>query len=108
MHFAAVGLYDSADAIETKPVMALADFPKRLASPIVQGHLKLGFWLLDGKKESSILRFGSHNDMAFTATMPESISKKLAKRIRLARRSFYASLPRNPKPDTRSDWVGYH
>ena len=36
MQFAAVGLYDSADAIQTKAIMALADFPKRFAPPILR------------------------------------------------------------------------
>jgi len=36
MQFAAVGLYDSAHAIQTKTIMAETDFPKRFAPPILR------------------------------------------------------------------------
>ncbi len=37
MHFATVSLHDSANAIQAKTIMAVADFPKRFASPIFGG-----------------------------------------------------------------------
>ncbi len=36
MQFAAVRLYDSAHAIQTKTIMAQADFPNRFAPPILR------------------------------------------------------------------------
>ncbi len=81
IHFATVGLYDSADAIETKTVMALTDFSKRLTSPIVGGHVKLAFWLLHSKEELAILHFDNHNNIALAATVPKGVGKKLDKRF---------------------------
>src|SRR5438128_1267757 len=81
MHFTTVGLYDSADAVQTKTVMVGTDFPKRLAPPVVGSPFKPGFRLLHNKKKLAILHFDSHNDIAFAANVPEGVGKKLAKRF---------------------------
>ena len=81
IQFAAVSLYDSADSIQTKTVMALADFPKRLTTPIVGGQFKSGFRLLERKEKSVVIYFGSRNKRAFATIMPKSIAKKLGKRF---------------------------
>jgi hypothetical protein len=77
IQFAAVGLYDSANAIQTKSVMALADFPKRLTGPIVGGQVKLGFRFLERKEESVIVYFGSRNKYALVTCVHKGIGKKL-------------------------------
>src|SRR5882724_1080775 len=81
MHLATVGLYDSADAVQTKTVMVGTDFSKRLAPPIVGGSFKWGFWLLHNKKKLAILHFDSHNEIGLAANVPEGVGKKLAKRF---------------------------
>ena len=81
LHLATVGLYDSADAMQTKAVMVGTDFSKRLAPPVVGGPFKPGFRLLHNKKKLAIRDFGSHNDIALAANVPEGIGKKLAKRF---------------------------
>ena len=81
IQFAAVGLYDSADSIQTKTVMALADFPKRLTAPIVGRQVKSGFQLLERKEELVVIYFGSRNERALATIMPKSIGKKLGKRF---------------------------
>ena len=43
IHFATVGLYDSSDAIETKTVMALTDFSKRLRPQLSAVTSELAF-----------------------------------------------------------------
>ena len=79
IQFAAVGLYDSADSIQTKTVMALADFPKRLTAPIVGRQVKSGFQLLERKEELVVIYFGSRNEWAFVTIVPKSVGKKLGK-----------------------------
>ena len=81
IQFAAVGLYDSADSIQTKTVMALADFPKRLTAPIVGRQVKSGFQLLERKEELVVIYFGSRNERALVTIMSKSIGKKLGKRF---------------------------
>ena len=79
IQFAAVRLYDSADSIQTKTVMALADFPKRLTAPIVDGRVKSGFRLLKRKEELVVIYFGGRNKRALATIMPKSIGKKFDK-----------------------------
>ena len=79
IQFAAVGLYDSADSIQTKTVMALADFPKRLAAPIVGRQVKSGFQLLERKEEPLVIYLGSRNKHALATIVPKGIGKKLDK-----------------------------
>ena len=81
IQFAAVGLYDSADSIQTKTVMALADFPKRLTAPIVGRQVKSGFQLLERKEELVVIYFGSRNEWAPVTIVPKSVGKKLGKRF---------------------------
>src|SRR6266513_1703257 len=81
MHLATVGLYDTANAVQTKTVMVGADFSKRLVPPVVGGSFKPGFWLLHNKKKLAILHFDSHNDISLAASVLEGVGKKLVKRF---------------------------
>src|SRR5947208_11154894 len=81
IQFAAVRLYDSADSIQTKTVMPLADFPKRLTAPIVDGQVKSGFRLLERKEELIVIYFSSRNQHAIATIVPKSIGKKFDKRF---------------------------
>ena len=81
IQFAAVGLYDSADSIQTKTVMALADFPKRLTAPIAGGQVKSGFRLLERKEELVLVYLGSRNKHVLAIIVPKSIGKKFHKRF---------------------------
>ena len=76
-----MSIYDSADSIQTKTVMALADFPKRLTAPMVGGQIKSGFRLLERKEELVVIYFGSRNERSLATIMPKSIGKKLGKRF---------------------------
>src|ERR1051325_7037205 len=81
MYLATVGLYDSADAMQTKTVMVGADFSKRLVPPVLGDSFKGGFWLLHNKKKLAILRFDSHNDISLATSVPAGVGKKLVKRF---------------------------
>src|ERR1700746_960952 len=79
MYFAAVSLYDTANAIETKTVMALVDFPKRLTRPALGGQAKPALWLLKSKKESVLVHPGNRKKHAPVTIVTESIGKELCK-----------------------------
>src|SRR5678815_703328 len=79
MQFAAVRLYDSAHAIQTKTIMALADFPKRFAPPILGGQVKTSLWFMQGEEELVVIDFGFHQKRTFAAIMPKGIGEKLGK-----------------------------
>ena len=71
IQFATVGLYDNANSIQTKTVMAMADFPKRFAAPIVGRRVELGFRLLERKEELVVIYFGRRNERALAAKKTE-------------------------------------
>ena len=79
IYFAAVSLYDSANTIETKTVMALADFPKRLTGPAVGRQVKSALWLLKSKKESILVHPGNRKKRVPITIVTESIGKELCK-----------------------------
>src|SRR5436190_453558 len=79
MQFAAVGLYDSADAIQTKTIMAQTDLPKRFAPPILRSKLKTILWFIESEAEPVVVDFGFRQNPAFATVMPESIGEKLGK-----------------------------
>src|SRR5205807_6233069 len=79
MQFAAVGLYDSANAMQPKPIMALADFPKRFAPPILGGQVKTSLWFMQGEEELVVIDFGFRDERTFAAIMPKGIGEKLGK-----------------------------
>ncbi len=81
IQFAAVGLYDSADSIQTKTVMALADFPKRLTAPIVGGQVKSAFRFLERKEESVVIHLGSRDKHTIATIVSKSVGKKFDKRF---------------------------
>src|SRR5215469_319095 len=61
--------------------MAVADVPKRLASPVICGQVKLFFWFLDGNEKAVILYFGSYNNMALAMSVSEGVGKELRERL---------------------------
>src|SRR6516225_10096894 len=77
MQFAAVGLYDSAGAVQTKTIMALSGFPNWFAPPILRGQVKTILWFMESKEESGVVDFGFRQKPAFTAVMAESVGEKL-------------------------------
>src|SRR5204862_6942664 len=77
MQFAAVGLYDSAGAIQTKTIMALGDLPKRLAAPIFGRQLKVSLWFMQGEEEPVIIDLGFSQNWAFAAIVPQGVGEKL-------------------------------
>jgi len=79
IQFAAVGLYDSPDSIQTKTVMALADFMKRFTAPIVGGQVKPALRLLERKEEPLVIYLGSRNKHALATIVPKGIGKKFDK-----------------------------
>src|SRR5437764_5435391 len=81
IQFAAVGLYDSSDSIQTKTVMALADFMKRFTGPIVGGQVESVFRLLEHKEEPLIIYLGGCNKHAVTTIVPKGSGKKFDKRF---------------------------
>ena len=81
IQFAAVGLYDSPYSIQTKTVMALADFPKRLTAPISGGQVKSAFRLLERKEEPLVINLGSRNKHALATIVSKSVGKKFDKRF---------------------------
>jgi hypothetical protein len=81
IQFAAVGLYDSADSIQTKTVMALADFPKRFTAPIAGGQVQSAFRLLERKEESVVIYPGSRHKHPLATIVPKGIGKKFDKRF---------------------------
>src|SRR6266480_5266214 len=79
MQFAAVRLYDSPHAIQTKPIMAVADFPKRFAPPILGGQVKTSLWFMQGEEELVVIGFGFHDERTFATIMPKGIGEELGK-----------------------------
>src|SRR5206468_11120919 len=77
MQFAAVGLYDSAGAIQTKTIMALGDLPKRFAAPIFGRQLKVSLWFMQGEEEPVIIDFGFSQNWPFAAIVPQGVGEKL-------------------------------
>ena len=79
LQLSAVRFYDSADAIQTKTVMALSDVSKRFTSPIVGVRSKAAFWFIERKQELAIADSGARNQCALAAIVPKSVGKKLDK-----------------------------
>src|SRR6266581_2375882 len=79
MQFSTVGIYDSADAIQTKAIMALTDSPNRFAPPILGGQVKTSLWFMQGEEELVVIDFGFREERTFATIMPKGIGEKLVK-----------------------------
>jgi hypothetical protein len=79
IQFAAVSLYDNADAIQTKTIMALAHFPKRFAPPILGRQVKTSLGFTEIEEEFLVIDFRSRNKPTFTTIVPEGVGENLAK-----------------------------
>src|SRR5437762_14238246 len=77
MQLAAVGLYDSAGAIQTKTIMALGDLPKRFAAPSFGRQLEVSLWFMQGEEEPVIIDFGFSQSCPFAAIVPQGVGEKL-------------------------------
>jgi hypothetical protein len=101
MQFAAVGFYDSSDAIQTKTIMALTDFPKRLTPPVSGGQVKTSLWFMEREAESVFVDSRSRKKLAFATIVPEGVGEKLGKcffeklRINIQRPIAGLNVPRN-------------
>ena len=71
IQFAAVSLYDTPDAIQTKTIMTLAHFPERFAPPILGRQVKMSLGFTEGEEESLVIDFRSRNKRTFTTIVPE-------------------------------------
>src|SRR5947207_15929358 len=79
IYLAPVGLCHRAHAVQSKRVVALADFPNRLKRPALGGQVKSAFWLLKGKKESVLVHLRNRSKGAPITIVTESIGKELYK-----------------------------
>jgi len=79
MQFAALDFYDSPDAIQTKTIMALTDFPKRFATPISGRQVKTSLWFMQREAESVFVDFGSCDKWAFATIVLDGVREKLGK-----------------------------
>src|SRR5437588_5527459 len=79
IQIAAVSFYDSADAIQTKTIMALAHFPKRFASPILGGQVKTSLRFMQGEEKSLVIDLRARDKRTLATIVPESIGEKLGK-----------------------------
>ena len=79
LQLSAVRFYDSADAVQTKPIMSLSDVAEWLSPPILRIRRENRFWLVEAEQEPPIADSGSCNQSALAAIVPESVGKKLHK-----------------------------
>src|SRR5439155_24380781 len=69
----------NADAIQTKTIMALTHFPKRLAPPILGRQVKTRLGFTQGEEESLVIDLRSSDKRTLATIVPEGIGEKLGK-----------------------------